>query len=54
MCYKLGEEIFDLLQELWHKGFDDRRGEDDDEDHLKIYEPIEYFRDYNLMLTSNT
>jgi hypothetical protein len=49
-----GKEIFDLLQEVWHKGFDDRRGKDDDDydDHLKIYEPIAYFPDYNLMLTS--
>jgi hypothetical protein len=46
-----GKEIFDLLQEVWHKGFDDRRGDADD-DHLKIYEPIAYFPDYNLMLTS--
>ena len=49
-----GKEIFDLLQEVWHKGFDDRRGKDDDDydDHLKIYEPIAYFPNYNLMLTS--
>src|SRR5919198_4488440 len=46
-----GKEIFDLLQEVWHKGFDDRRVDVDD-DHLKIYEPIAYFHDYNLMLTS--
>src|SRR5919201_4082034 len=48
-----GKEIFDLLQEVWHKGFDDRRVDNNDEnDHLKIYEPIAYFPDYNLMLTS--
>src|SRR5919198_3769027 len=54
-----GKEIFDLLQEIWNKGFDGRKrrraengGHNDDyDDHLKIYEPIAYFPDYNLMLT---
>jgi hypothetical protein len=48
-----GKEIFDLLQELWNKGFN-RQDDDDDgkDDHLKIYEPIAYFPDYNLMIIS--
>ncbi len=40
-----GEATFDLLQELWQKGFDG-------DDHLRISEPIAYFPEYNLMLTS--
>ena len=50
-----GEQVFSLLQELWNKGFDGRRGGNgghDHDDHLKICEPIAYFPDYNLMLTS--
>ena len=48
-----GEQVFNLLQELWNKGFDGRkRGGHDHDDHLKICEPIAYFPDYNLMLTS--
>ena len=53
-----GKEIFDLLQEVWHKGFemegaDDHDNDDEDEHyHLKLYEPIAYFPDYNFMLTS--
>ena len=38
--------IFELLQELWAKGFDGRY------DHLKLYEPIAYFPDHNVMMTS--
>jgi thiamine kinase-like enzyme len=49
-----GKEIFDLLQEVWQKGFSmEGQDQDDPEDqHLKIYEPIGYFDDYNFMLTS--
>src|ERR1041384_491110 len=53
-----GKEIFDLLQEVWHKGFDmegaDEHDNDDEDEHyhLKLYEPIAYFPDYNFMLTS--
>jgi hypothetical protein len=49
-----GKEIFDLLQEVWHKRFSvEGQDEYDAEDHhLKIYEPIGYFDDYNFMLTS--
>jgi thiamine kinase-like enzyme len=44
-----GKEIFNHLQQVWHRGFD-RRARDDD--HLKMYEPLAYFPRYNLMLTS--
>ena len=49
-----GKEIFDLLQEVWHKRFSvEGQDEYDAKDHhLKIYEPIGYFDDYNFMLTS--
>ena len=57
-----GKEIFDLLQGLWNdKGFNGRRNDDSSpgdnsdihfDDHLKIQEPIAYFPDYNLMITS--
>jgi Phosphotransferase enzyme family len=44
---ELLKETFDLLQELWSKGF-----QSGDDDHLKISKPIAYFPDYNLMLAS--
>jgi thiamine kinase-like enzyme/SAM-dependent methyltransferase len=61
-----GKEIFDLLQGLYYdKGFNRKRNDnissssssnnDRDiyhDDHLKIQEPIAYFPNYNLMLTS--
>ena len=43
-----GKEVFDLLQEIWTKGF----ARDDGNNYLKIYEPIAYFPDHNLMVTS--
>jgi hypothetical protein len=44
---ELLKETFDLLQELWSKGF-----QSGDDDYLKISKPIAYFPDYNLMLAS--
>jgi aminoglycoside phosphotransferase (APT) family kinase protein len=44
---ELLKETFDLLQELWCKGF-----QSGDDDYLKISKPIAYFPDYNLMLAS--
>src|SRR5919197_2958775 len=43
-----GKEVFDLLQEIWTKGF----ARTDGNNYLKIYEPIAYFPDYSLMVTS--
>jgi thiamine kinase-like enzyme len=48
-----GKQIFDLLQELWlTKGFGLVIDNKNNENHLKICEPIMYFPDHNLMLTS--
>jgi thiamine kinase-like enzyme len=48
-----GKQIFDLLQELWHtKGFGTILDNKNNENHLKICEPIAYFPDHNLMLIS--
>jgi thiamine kinase-like enzyme len=48
-----GKQIFDLLQQLWHtKGFGTVIDNKNSENHLKICEPIAYFPDQNLMLTS--
>ena len=44
---ELLKETFDLLQELWSKGF-----HSGDDDYLKISKPIAYLPDYNLMLVA--
>ena len=43
-----GKQIFDLLQQVWKKGFAIANSNFN----LKMYEPIAYFPDYNLMISS--
>jgi aminoglycoside phosphotransferase len=43
------KDVFDLLNELWINGFDEHSLKNKD---LKMYEPLAYFDDYNLLLTS--
>ena len=43
-----GKQIFDLLQQVWKKGFAIANSNFN----LKMYEPIAYFPSYNLMITS--